>query len=182
MSTITQYTIKKGNHYSGIHCHFHWKQTNMTRIINFDKSCLYTLSGTDKMEINKLFGLSYGLAHNNSARFGWRTNASHPGKIEILAYCYVNGGLNEPSVSLGFVDVGTSYVCTIETSPSSFSTAVAGPGSCYTLTLTDISNKIIGSTKVFNVGSLPKWGYWLYPYFGGVPAAPQDVAITLTIT
>ena len=44
----------------------------------------------DHLDVNKLFGMSYGFHHKNSARFGWRWDLEK-NLVEILGYTYVNG-------------------------------------------------------------------------------------------
>lgn len=60
--------------------------------VEFTDSCKYILDKGDQYDWNKLFGCSFGLfgIHKNSARFVWRYNPQ-TSKIEIAAYCYING-------------------------------------------------------------------------------------------
>lgn len=62
------------------------------RSFEFTESCKYILDSGDQYDWNKLFGFSAGLfgIHNNSARFAWRYNPQ-TNKIEIAAYCYIDG-------------------------------------------------------------------------------------------
>ena len=63
------------------------KKNTMSRTYMFTGSCLYDLKDEDQGDVNKLFGYSLGLHHNNSFRFGWRANIKNA-TIEIVAYEY----------------------------------------------------------------------------------------------
>lgn len=65
------------------------KSNKMSRTYMFTDSCLYDLKDEDQGDVNKLFGYSLGLHHNNSLRFGWRANLTDK-TIEIVAYEYRN--------------------------------------------------------------------------------------------
>jgi len=83
--------IREGRHRSNISFFVPFiNKCMMSYSVVFTNSCEYDLVNNDQYDINKIFGLSFGLHHKNSARFGWRWNTEKK-KIEILAYVYVNG-------------------------------------------------------------------------------------------
>jgi len=161
------YTIHKGKHRSGLYVKPHYNKHELTYDVTFTDTCRYTLNTTDQFDINKLFGLSYGFHHHNSVRFGWRNLKESSNKIEILAYCYIDGiRLRErgTNIFIGFVDTNKTYTFSIKTTNKS-----------YILSVDDKYSKV--NTKEIDHNKLPKWGYHLYPYFGGNCPAPHDINI-----
>lgn len=166
---MKQYTISKGSHRSGIYFVPHYNKRELTYDVMFDDTCRYTLNKTDQFDINKLFGLSYGFHHHNSVRFGWRNLNATSNKIEILAYCYVNGTrLRERGTNLylGLVTTNKYYTFSIKTTNNS-----------YTLSVSNNNGTV--TTKDITHNNTYKWGYQLYPYFGGNCPAPHNMNIFL---
>ena len=179
-------------HFSGIHIGLHWNKNIIEKIVTFNEDCLYTLTGPNHMQISKIFGISYGKHNINSARFGWRTNPSNPNKIEILTYSHVNGliiGVNQVSGyfsemgnsikvvigttgknknSMGFIEANVQYKMKIEKDSVN-----------YTYTLSDMKDNIISKITQDHLGTKTKWGYFLFPYFGGSIPTPQDMTISI---
>jgi len=108
---MSTYTIKQGQHRAKpLRLGLYLNKKNIAFKVLFDTSCKYHIDGEDMEDINKLFGISYvpwymvplaifssvflslfrNQHHKDSARFGWRHN-DKLNRIEILAYCYVNG-------------------------------------------------------------------------------------------
>ena len=92
------YKIKNGNHWPGF---FGWlvskwirfvdKPFSISRRVVFYPDCKYTIPiEEDRGDINKLFGMSFGLVHKNSARFGWSYDKGS-NRFLLYAYCYFNG-------------------------------------------------------------------------------------------
>lgn len=161
------FTIPQASHYSGIHIKPHINKKFLQYDVMFDKSSLYNHGDIDQYDINKLFGLSYGYHHKNSVRFGWRCNDKSTPKIEILAYCYINGNRideYEEDIHIAMVDLNQYYTYRIDVSKND-----------YTLSIFK-SEQIIGQKSIQH-GDLPLYGYQLYPYFGGNRKAPHDVNI-----
>jgi hypothetical protein len=101
------FKIKKGKHKSVFfRPKLHFFKNEICKRVKFDKSAQYQLNNVDQFDINKLFGISYGFHHKNSARFGWRWSTRME-KIEILAYVYRDGKrVSEWDESI--------YICDIE--------------------------------------------------------------------
>jgi hypothetical protein len=159
------YTIPKGKHHSGYIFKPHIKKRFLEHQIRFDNTSTYFFSDEDQYDINKLFGLSFGLHHNNSIRFGWRSTGGYSNQVEILSYTYKDGKNikdYEDDLLITFVDIDKFYTYRIFIDDYS-----------YTLTILD-DNKIKGR-KVIQHNNLPFWGYHLYPYFGGNKKAPHDI-------
>lgn len=88
-----EYLIFEDRHYS-VPLQFKPK-INCTRVdftFKFRKNCWYNYINTDSNDINKLYGISYGVLgpHKNSFRIGWIPDFNNNGKIKIYYYGYEN--------------------------------------------------------------------------------------------
>jgi hypothetical protein len=90
-------TINKGNHYDntteGL---WLFKAPSLVRYVRFHRSCIYELAPEDQRDVNKLYGLSYGVSEANSPRFGWWWDPSVE-KFHLPAYVHDQGKLNRDS-------------------------------------------------------------------------------------
>lgn len=162
--------INKGTHYSLSLGHFNlnWNKQIMTREVSFEPSCRYYFDDVDKYDINKLFGFSEGFHHRNSARFGWLYNPNND-KIELHSYCYADGVR---------IPIGSTYICAISILEK-VDLTITITGDLYVFT---VNCKTSGHTyaKVATRGkTCKKWGYDMFPYFGGNKTAPHDICITI---
>ena len=155
---FNKYTIKEGAHYS-THAVELLQSDILSFDAKFDETVIYTSSSEENQwDTNKLFGFSdcNSLHHENSARFGWRWLN---GKIDILAYCYVDGNR------------------IIE----EFGTTMPNEVNHYEIELTDsfyifrLDDQVLNieRSKPCDVGGY----YLLFPYFGGDDVAPHDINI-----
>lgn len=169
---MTHHRIHKGKHRSiqSWYPRFHINKKNIGYRGVFNSGYEYELGSVDQLDINKLFGISYGMHHTNSARFGWRWNVEKK-MIEILAYVYVDGiRVTEDAADLhiAYVLPCVSYEYNIEVTDK-----------YYVFT---INSSLFGEPRVVRIqhnGNLTWWGYKLFPYFGGNEVAPQQVRIDL---
>lgn len=161
-------TIKKGRHRSDFSRIWpHIGATSVSCEVNFNPNCKYDLDSHDQMDINKLFGLSFGWHHRNSARFGWRWDLQD-NFIEILAYVYIDGTrVNEFSadIHIGYVKPGEWNKYSLELQNGYYNFAVYN------------SKRKTTVSKRIEAGHTRKWGYRLYPYFGGNQRAPHTMNI-----
>lgn len=162
MSGFKSYTVKKGRHDAGFEFAPFYGRTVAKYEVVFTKSCLYEILGPDQFDVNKLFGLSYGFHHNNSARFGWRADGD---SIEISAYCYKNK--KRLIKVIRNVEVEKPYIFTVQNCEG-----------FYELTIESGVGNIIGYAKISKPKTI-KFGYRLFPYFGGNVTAPHDVEICM---
>lgn len=150
--------------------------------VMFDTSCKYLLPGEDQQDINKLFGIAYvpwyliplaiishwfialfrNQHHHNSARFGWRYN-ENINKIEIFAYCYVDGKRISDVVAM--VPFNQFVEMQIEIGPTFYLFSVK-------------KDQIELSTQVEH-SNKKKWGYPLGVYFGGNQPAPKTMKVEM---
>ena len=162
MTSLKKYKIKKGKHDAGFDfAPFYGKTVSKYEVI-FTSSCIYDLHDEDQYDINKLFGLSYLYHHNNSARFGWRSTGD---RIEISAYCYING-------KRYFEDI-----CLIETGRM-YSMELRNTGDYYEFKVAN-SEGILNLCLKIKKPKTSKLGYKLFPYFGGNKTAPHDMKILM---
>jgi len=129
--------------------------------VKFGDSCQYNFGDSDQMDINKLFGISSGLHHQNSARFGWLWNID---KISLHSYCYIQG--ERKSRHLTDLQQNKWYKLSVFTR-SGF----------YIFEVEDESAKL-NSVSIENHKKF-RWGYNLWPYFGGNKKAPHDIVIEM---
>jgi hypothetical protein len=158
--------IKSGRHYPLIwiptpiivnkHC-----PTTKTTSFMFTSSCLYDFNDNDQLDINKLFGFSIGLHHNNSFRLGWRPSSNN-NSIEILTYEYINGIRQKPKI-ITTVDLNIWVHVLISYNPNENSILYFVDGNCY-------KHEVIPIKK-------NGFGYMLGFYFGGNKKAPQDIIV-----
>lgn len=169
-----QHKIRKGNHRSSGSWfpRFHFGKKRHGSKCNFMHGARYDFGDDpDQFDINKLFGLSFGMHHKNSARFGWRWNIKNE-MIEILAYVYVDGKRvteQDADLHIGFIYPGVPYEYDIVVTED-----------YYVFTLESKLFPDITTVKIKHNGDLPKWGYKLFPYFGGQKVAPYPVWIEMT--
>ncbi len=150
------YTIKKGNHSSGVHANT-FSRTHLEFTAIFNESAIYKIS--DQSDVNKLYGFSdCNCVHmENSARFGWRWNDS----LEIFGYTHNDGIIDQKYIASIPVNKECRYHLFIDNDYYYFTVngnQVKMKRSC--------TNK--GGTK-----------YYLFPYFGGDEKAPHEITIKI---
>ncbi|HEY8402415.1 MAG TPA: hypothetical protein VIK89_14200 [Cytophagaceae bacterium] len=153
------YTILKGEHNSNSKISL-INSDEISFLVQFDNSCKYTTQNpANQADINKLYGLSDcgSQHHENSARFGWRW---YEDKLEILAYCYVEGERDYKPIKV--IQPNQTY---------SFKLKIAEDQYYFSVDDTTVAMK-----RGCNYN---KYRYRLYPYFGGDEVAPQDIHIKI---
>lgn len=133
--------------------------------VKFTESCIYDLDKIDLCGVNKLFGLSFGWngVHKNSARFGWKPTINN--KIMIYAYSYVGGIRAEHELC----EVELNNFCDLK---------IIITDNKYIFSCVEI-NKLAMDGKHTEVihGTVSKWSYENFLYFGGLNINPQDINI-----
>lgn len=163
------FTFHKGYHRARPLYWLHWwplliSPDSISRRVMFLLSAKYDLHGEDQEDQNKLFGLSYGKIHRNSARFGWRYDLNKK-KFILSAYCYLNG----TRIMQDLCEAVAShwYDCHIITSGHSYIFRVMN------------ENGDILCTEHISKGHYKKTGWILGPFFGGNQAAPNNMIIQI---
>ena len=124
--------------------------------VTFTDSCRYGFQDYHG-QVHKIFGIGFLPYHRwQSIRFGW---TYHGGDLILVhSYIYDNGRRTiEPMV---WVPIGSSTSMSI----------IPGPDGGYTMRAAHV---------VKHIDIRPKWGYKLWPYFGGQNVAPHDIKINL---
>lgn len=154
-----KHSIFKGKHYSNKNGIKAVKTSNLSFVVKFDSSAIYTtVKAENQTDINKLFGFSDNNAkhHEFSARFGWRWSNN---ALRIFAYTYNYGKMS--FAELGTVEPGTENNCSISVS-----------GETYIFSLNGFKTSMPRASKTTEAE-----GYKLYPYFGGNEPAPHEITI-----
>lgn len=156
------YFIREGEHYA-THKGVEALQSNTLEFYaTFNQTAVYDLGDKSlQSNKNKLMGFSdcNSMHHENSARFAWQW---YGGRLEIFAYCYINGARIEKYI--GTVAIGKKNKYTIRCTPD-----------FYEFTL---NNEAI--VKVDRGTTCDKGFYYmLWPYFGGAIPAPHDISIVI---
>jgi len=159
---LKSFLIKKGNHRSGFYPNIHFGLKNLKYQVLFTDSCLYKFNDVDDFDINKLFGISFGFHHKNSARFGWNVEE---GQIAIYAYCYKLG--IRYSRRIAIIPINKIFIFEINTYDVYFE-----------FKITNYDGKIISLANIAKAKCC-KWGYKLFPYFGGNKTAPHTMTIKM---
>jgi hypothetical protein len=139
----------------------------MEKFVNFTDSAMYYFDDDDQHDVNKLFGFSFGLHHNNSVRFGWRPNADLT-KMEIVGYEYVNK-VRIPTIPIGEVELNKTYL---------YQLVYNGKSNQIMYVIFDGDIEYLTSHPI-TLSKKCSLGYRLYLYFGGNKKAPHDIIIYL---
>ena len=157
------YTIPKGEHYS---MHLPKPYLGLKKEFNlkviFGESCRYDLSGVDQLDINKLWGVSFGNHEQNSIRIGWNYDQTTD-LITLYSYIYNDG--ERFYEEIGSVKIDDICEIKFQMYSNSFSFEIAKEG---------------WFSGDYNYPSI-KLGYYLFPYFGGNKVAPHTINIKLDV-
>lgn len=158
------YTVKAGEHYATPRVFESLNTSRLSFDAKFYPNCEYLFEDAGYQDSkNKLLGFSEcnTTHHENSARFAWQWLHN---RLEIFAYCYVNGERVEKFVGVVELDEVNHYEIIIEENR-------------YIFLLNDEAPVEVERGSVCNTGVY----YMLYPYFGGTLPAPHDVNIAVKI-
>lgn len=159
------YTIEEGSHSSGVHFKLHSGKNQLKFYAKFSADCLYDLGNSNNHDINKLYGLTWGLFNDkNSFRIGWNCSAQN-GKIQLYAYIHRNGVRSWESI--GEVDVEQEFEVYVEFDRTG------------NIILVSNSEGYVGFIN-YNFNGVVKYGYYNWPYFGGDEVAPHTMNIQLS--
>lgn len=158
------FVMPQGEHYASPRLVQSLQSNTLNFKATFNESAIYYFENNAFQDSkNKLLGFSdcNSLHHENSARFAWQWYSE---RLEIYAYCYVNGTRVEKFI--GTVDLNTE--------------------NRYQLKVTDDNYVFqLNSQEPIHIArgnSCDKGLYYmLWPYFGGTIPAPHDVSINIEI-
>ncbi len=166
---MTVYEIKKGAHYP---TPLFWKLPHtgikaLDGVAMFDSSCWYDRKEVGS-HINKLVGFTTDLFKTNSIRIGWRPHTVE-GLFELYLYKHQGGKwvrsqrLADDLISVMPANYVFSWSIVLD--PVAYEVLVA----CATDSIESNYSGCCGP------------GYYMGPYFGGVPTAPQNMIIKLGV-
>lgn len=161
---LIMYVIKKGNHYSDIILPifmFIKKECSITKTFNFSNSCLYHHGDADDYDINKLWGITFGINPLiNSIRFGWNCE-NNDGNIELFVFRHTHGIMSYDKICT--IKPETEYKYTIKILNGKARLFIdGGEEGCFTKEYDVNFSHFIVINK---------------PYFGGNKCAPRDMII-----
>ncbi len=163
---LMKFLIKKGKHYSFHFPKFHFGRDKEFEVrFIFNTGCKYDLGNDDNYDINKLWGLSFGLHHKNSFRIGWNAVGAGKKSLSIFYYAYNNGVRTFEQIGIIDEDNLGKYKVKLD----------------YDNNRIAISNEFVDDFPKYFPYTFPKfkWGYYLFPYFGGNNKAPRNMTIHL---
>lgn len=154
------FEIKKGRHRaSGLNFGISIADATNGFSFRFSKNCIYKKNQVTSSGVNKLCGFTYGFfPHQNSIRVGWQP-LFDTDKIQLYAYLYCKGKRNY--FPIGEVAAEREYEIKIDTDP-------------YFVTF-----KFKGRSFAVPFKRKTRFGFKLFPYFGGRSKAPQTMNIYL---
>lgn len=161
---VHHFLIRNGEHYSTPRLAGMLQSDRLVFRAKFDESAMYKFGDAGfQSSKNKLLGFSDCnlLHHQNSARFAWQWFHD---RLEIYAYCYVNGARVEEFIGTANLNEENLY-------------EIALTGNEYIFYFDGQRITSIKRGKVCDKGMY----YMLYPYFGGTIPAPHNVRIDLSI-
>lgn len=154
------YTIPRGKHYSvGFRPGLVIGRTRLKFRAWFGPSCIY-VPQQNPGQVNKLYGMSFGLHQNHSARIGWRSDGKG---IELFAYLYL--GPRDRRIE-PLLHVATEIWTTFEIFRRK------------KMILITVNESL---ERQYFLKAPSRWGYTLYPYFGGDLPAPHTMSIKIEV-
>jgi hypothetical protein len=152
---------------------------HLTQSIHFTDSCKYVLGGEDQFDINKVYGVGFGLSHhhNNSVRIGWMYEPNSD-RIRIYSYAYVNGRRTANFlISLAFHNLSSAGKI------ASCATHIMKSGNRVEVVAVDnLGGRSNGSQASYELDErfYNSLYYYTGSYFGGTQKAPQDITYFLS--
>jgi hypothetical protein len=161
---VIRFEIEQNEHYSSPRMARALQSNTLVFRARFNSTAKYDLGSAYFQDSkNKLLGFSDCNSdhHENSARFAWQWNED---RLEIFAYCYVDGQRVERFIRAVELDEFSTYSLSMTESEYIFSIDASEP--------MRIPRGNVCETGLY---------YMLWPYFGGTLPAPHDVAIDIQL-
>lgn len=159
-----RFHLREGEHYATPRVMETLKSSKLVFLAKFDSSCRYHFENTGFQDSkNKLLGFSdcNSMHHENSARFVWQW---YNNRMEIFAYCYVNGERKEQFVGVVDLEETNQYEISMTDNAYVFRLNNGDP--------VTIERQATCRTGVY---------YMLWPYFGGSLPAPHNMHLEIKI-
>lgn len=163
-----EYRIKKGNHYSTPReLDLYTANKEVIFQFSFNETNKYIIPERDQLDVNKLFGFSMGHHHTNSIRIGWNTS-SNSREFTLYAYIYENGERFIHELTKVFINREMIITLLPEFKENRIRIKIL--------------DCALEKYSIFTFSyKFPKfkWGYMLFPYFGGNQPSPKNMHINL---
>jgi hypothetical protein len=171
------YTIEQGNHSaSGLNFKIHSGLQSLSFSAILNENCLYDLGNNNNMDINKIYGITWGFQpEKNSFRIGWNCYKQN-GLIQYFYYIHNNFTRNpvpsDPYDKTMLFEAlpGLAYEHRFNIS--------------FEKTLNRIGIYINEDSSLiqyipFNFSGVPTYGVYNHPYFGGDETAPHNMTLII---
>ena len=158
------FIVREGEHYASPRVVQTLQSNTLTFRAKFNETAVYQFDDKGQQDSkNKLLGFSdcNSLHHDNSARFAWQWFNN---RLEIFAYCYVNGERKEKFI--GSVNLHEENRYQLKVTEDNYVFQLNNQEEVYISRGTSCDKGIY---------------YMLWPYFGGSIPAPHDVTISINI-
>ncbi len=156
------FKIRKGSHFCLHLPKFQYNLQELNFIVNFDSNCEYIIENEHQLDINKVYGISFGNHLKNSFRIGWNY-IPNTKVIGLWIFVHQNGKMSWEYI--GYTTVNKDIKFNIQFRRN-INTIIINWGD---------NNKEIITYKFPEV----KWQYYLFPYFGGTQTAPNTMNIKI---
>lgn len=159
---MKNFKIRRDSHYCFHLPKFQYNLQELNFIANFDSNCEYELYNEHQLDINKLYGISFGYHLKDSFRIGWNYNPNRK-VIELWAFMHQNNKMSWEYLGDSIVEKNIKFNIQFR---KTINTIVINWGE---------NQKEIITFKFPET----KWGYYLFPYFGGTFKAPNTMNIKI---
>lgn len=158
---VRHFVIRQGEHYSSPRYVETLQAHKLVFEATFDETAVYDIADYYQDSANKLLGFSdcNSEHHENSAHFGWMWFND---RLEIHAYCYLNGERQTQFVGVAALNVPARYEIEIGKSE-------------YVFRFNNNAPVVMPRGDTCDKGVY----YLLWPYFGGEMPAPHDVHVAV---
>lgn len=154
------YIIFKDKHYSDERkLKLHSGIRDLSFHFIFHKNCWYDYKDDNSWDINKLYGYSLGYHKKNSIRIGWRPDFYIKNKIDLFVFTHNDGVISFDEIGSVWTDK-MNYI------------KISNYKTIYKVYFN-------GEEKWSGIFNHCRFGYMLYPYFGGNNKAPQTMEIEI---
>lgn len=154
------YKLYKGHHFCLHPIKFHYNKPSLEFMVNFNDDCKYE---NNDGSINKLFGISWGYHMNNSFRIGWNILND---QLHIYGFAHENEG--KITSSLGIIPFNKDILIKIDFRRNLEIIVVK-----WTYDWVQYSDHMDYTYPDI------KFGYYLWPFFGGKKSCPHNMHIKL---
>ena len=171
------FRIEEGNHYaSGLNFKPFWSLTRISFSTILYENCMYDLGNLNNMDINKIYGVTFGLDQdNNSFRIGWNCYKQN-GLLQYHYYAH-NQGVRNPAPNDPY---DKALLFEAPSSEQHRFDIILNRKDNEIAVMSDLDTELAKTKRVpFNFSGVPTWGRYNFPYFGGDEVAQHNMDIII---